>query len=225
MSGMRIYGPPLATAAVGVLFVTICGGTLLLDHLYEASAERVVATVTGSGRVHGSSGTTRYVRYAFALPVGDSYEGTTSGYTGVPGETILVSYLPFAPSFNRVAGAGQRRAPWMPWATGVSLIVVVAGLHWFVAMKRRESLKLRLAAAGRRVMGTVTRLDRHGRVAWYRFTTEGSAEMVGRTLGLPAAIFEGLAVNKAVEVVFDHANPADSVLAGEINGTSTQCGG
>jgi hypothetical protein len=125
----------LVGAMAAALFgfgLAVAGGRLIAFQYLLAEPARVSGLVVSSGRTQMSrSGNVNFVRYEFVDQSGKTRGGTSSGYSGNPGDAILVEYAPGFPSVHRVAGEGRTTAyKWRWLIAGAGLFFLVAGMHW-----------------------------------------------------------------------------------------------
>ncbi len=120
------------TAAIFGLGLLLVGGRLVAYDRMLAEPEKVSGVVIDSGSTRSSrGGYVNYVRYAFVDQSGRTRSGTSSGYSGKNGESILIEYSPRFPSVHRVAGEGRTTAYQWRWhIAGFGLFFLVAGAHW-----------------------------------------------------------------------------------------------
>ena len=122
----------------GLVLLLISGGKVWLNYLYQSEGVEVLAKVTNSSRMYSSRSSYNIIYYRFTLQDGRTFTGNQSGYSGTPGSSILVAYLPSYPSMNRVAGSGthdQKRLPLIMLA-GVFFIFI----GWQACIVQRRKL-------------------------------------------------------------------------------------
>ena len=208
----RFYGP-IAFILVGGIFAFIPGLKIYRNYQFQGGSEKVIATITSSGRTTGSS-STRYVDYKFTVG-GISFSGNTSGYGGAKGETILVEYVTSSPSVNRVAGSGKRNKKWLWPIFGFGLFFAFVGTHWGWNVKKREELKERLPKVGQKTMGSITKIDLN-KLIHYEYQDQSGNKFTGYAGPFPQPLLDGLGDKKNIEVIYDRANPGDSILSLEL---------
>ena len=208
----KLYGP-IAFVLVGGILAFLPGLKILRNYQFQGGSDKVIAKISSSGRTTGSS-STRYVSYEFTV-AGSSFTGTTSGYGGAKGETILVEYVTSDPSINRVSGAGKRNKKWLWPMFGFGLFFAFVGTHWGWTVKKREELKKRLPKVGQKTMGKIAKIDLN-KLIHYEFEDQSGGSFTGYAGPFTQTLLDGLDVNKSIEVIYDRANPGDSILSLEL---------
>ncbi len=98
--------------ALALLCAGLAARRLYIQRLFNSESTNVIAEVLpGSVSNSFTHSGSPYVKYAFTLPPGRTFRSSQGGYSGRPGDTILVEYVRTHPQFNRVAGSapmGQR---------------------------------------------------------------------------------------------------------------------
>jgi hypothetical protein len=118
-------------ALLGLVFLVV-GLRLVAYELLLRQPVTVSAQIidTGSTRsTHG--GSVRFVTYRFVDASGRAHTGTSSGYGGQAGQSILVEYAPRLPFVHRVAGEGRNTSyAWRWFIAGFGLFFLIVGSHW-----------------------------------------------------------------------------------------------
>lgn len=135
------YANPILSAILiggfGLVLLLISGGKMWVSHLYQTEGIEVVAKVTNNSRMYSSRSSYNVVYYRFTLQDGRTFTGNQSGYSGTPGSSILVTYLPSYPSVNRVAGSGKRDQKWLPLIMVVGAFFVFIGWQAYIVQRRK----------------------------------------------------------------------------------------
>jgi len=121
-----------AAAALIGLVCLVVGGRLVLYQAMLAEPVQVSGTIVQAGRTTASrGGSVNHIRYAFVDASGATRSGTSRGYSGQPGDRVLVEYAPRFPAIHRVAGEGKNRGYAWRWPiAGFGLFFLVVGVHW-----------------------------------------------------------------------------------------------
>lgn len=119
------------TALFGLGVLVVGGRLVAYDHLLSDPVE-VSGEIIDSGRTTSSrGGSASYVRYQFADQSGTSHVGTSSGYSGSRGESVLVEHSSRFPFIHRVAGEGSTTGyEWRWYISCFGLFFLVVGVHW-----------------------------------------------------------------------------------------------
>lgn len=138
LTGKRKQYVGAVSAAIFGLGLLVVGGRLIAYEHVLAEPAVAPGLIVASGRTQSSRGvTTAFIRYEFVDPLGRTQAGTSSGYSGKPGEYILIEYSPRLPSIHRVAGEGKTGGYKWRWPiAGFGLLLFVAGAHWWWGIPR-----------------------------------------------------------------------------------------
>jgi hypothetical protein len=128
----------LVAASFGLVLLAMGGRLIIYDHLL-ASAVRAAAEITSAGSTRSSgSSSVNFVRYRFTDPSGRTFSGTSAGYSGRAGDSLLVEYVPRFPYIHRVAGEGRTSGyRWRWYIAGAGLFFLVVGTHWGWSLRAR----------------------------------------------------------------------------------------
>ena len=129
----------LVTIGFGLALLGIAGAKAMLNYEYQFHGIETVATVTSSSYSYSRGTSYHTVSYVFRIPGGRTVMGNQTGYSGAKGSSILVSYLPSHPSFNRVAGSEQRDRKWLPWVSVAGAFFLFVGIQSYLKQKRTAS--------------------------------------------------------------------------------------
>jgi hypothetical protein len=131
-----------ASLLIGGFGLILCAISLVkggLDLLYHLDGAEIRGTILYSDYAYGPQHMPhRNVVYQFTPPRGTTLRGSQSGYSGKPGESILIQYLSSRPSINRVAGAQVQEDKWLLIPGGVGLLFIGIALHTLVINARRQ---------------------------------------------------------------------------------------
>lgn len=201
----------------GMILFIIGGRLIMYQFLLIAHGDEITGKIIDSGSVRGSSGGyVNYIRYQFKDDAGNLHTGQSSGYSGEPGATILLEYVPFFPIIHRISGEGQTKGyKWRWFIFGVGLLFSIAGIHWLLHTRARVRLGARLSHEGIMVKGIVHRITDNGRTITYLYTTNLGI-FGGKTLPLPKTLVQEYREKDQVEVLYDPAFNKRSVLKIEL---------
>jgi hypothetical protein len=129
----------LLIGGFGLLLLLISGSSIFLNRLYRTQGRQVVATVTGTDAaydLHHSQHSN--IRYQFTVN-GRTFRGNQTGYSENTGETMLVTYLPSYPSFNRVAGSEQQEQKALEPVAFAGLLFMLIAVQSYVVNRRKKA--------------------------------------------------------------------------------------
>ena len=127
----------LLIGGFGLVLLLISGGKMWLNHVYQSDGVEVIAKVTNSSRMYSSRSSYNVVYYRFTLQDGRTFTGNQSGYSGTPGSSILVAYLPSYPTMNRVAGSDTHDQQRLALILLVGAFFVFVGSQAYIVQRRK----------------------------------------------------------------------------------------
>lgn len=85
----------LAFFLFGMIFFIIGERLIMYQFLLISHGDEITGEIIDSGSVRGSfGGYVNYIRYQFKDDAGNVHTGQISGYSGEPGATIILKFLP-----------------------------------------------------------------------------------------------------------------------------------
>ncbi|HEX7895984.1 MAG TPA: DUF3592 domain-containing protein [Terriglobales bacterium] len=127
----------LVIGGFGLVLLLISGGGMWINHLYQSEGIQVIAKVTNSSRMYSSRSSYNVVYYRFTLSDGRTFTGNQSGYSGTPGSSILIDYLPSSPSTNRVDGSNTHDQKRLPLIMVAGAFFVFIGWQAYIVQRRK----------------------------------------------------------------------------------------
>lgn len=198
--------------AFGLVLVGFGLQPLIRDVLIEAHGVQTVATVVDAGSVPSSGGSrVGFIRYEFKDADGAPHAGQSSGYSGTVGESVLVEYAPSFPFVHRLVGEDRRLAKGWHWGmAGFGLLLLMAGTHSLIVLRRTWGLVQRLRRASPRLTGRVIRRSHDGRTLDYEYAASGRTRR-RRTLPMPMSAWQGVSPGDDIALLATDAE-ANEVL-------------
>ena len=114
------------------LVAILCAGLAArrgyIDRSFDRESTNVIATLLPGSTPHASKAS--FVHYSFTLPDGRVFTHSQGGYSGNPGQKILVEYVPSRPEWNRVAGSRpmENRLRWVLGIAAAVFLLIAARL-------------------------------------------------------------------------------------------------